>query len=999
MAALAACALPVAPAQAGLTGGRTLLVSRPSGDAFLPMPVTNNSYVYGPAVDTSGNLVTFASGADILSQEDDNRFQNIFLRNRSNDTTSVISRASGIGGAAANAPSYDPAISPDGTKIAFASDADNLVDGDANVQTDIFLRDLTTNTTTLVSRADGPSGAQSNDSSGDPSVTVTNTGHVLVAFESDATNLVAGDSNNQTDVFLRDVTDGTTLLLSRANGAAGTIGNGMSRFGYLSADGSAVAFESYASNLDPDDSNTSADAYVRHLGTGTTELVSRATGTAGAKTNGQGLQPRLDATAGHVVFASEGTNLGVTGGLMHVYRRTLSGTYTTEPVDLADTSTTTAGNARAGSGCYSMNSDASKIAFCSVASNLVASPTDDNGNFDVYERDMGSNATTLISRATGANGAIGAGDSNFPWMSADAGVVIFGGGADNLSSEDDDAVYNVYARAGTVTELISKPSSTGNGTRDAMPGGVSRGGRFVVFQSDSDGLVDNDDDSVTNIYLRDNDSGTTTLLSRTQDGTAANGNSKSPVISADGSKVAFETFASNLGGDSNGQVVVKDIASGAVTVASLPDDATSGSADAEAHDPAISGDGSRVSFVSTAHNLVPGWTTAGHVYVRDLGTHDTIGADAVDGTASTPSDDAYTGRIDTSGTKVVFDSGATNLVPGVNPGDIFVYLRDLTANSTTIVSRDANGNPVKATEGHYSSDGPTVLFYAYTPLDPNDSSSTPYYARNLTTGAVVFIPRASGADGTRATDTAITPTLAADSRIVVFWSRAKELAAEADGRTGHVYYRDLNTFTTDAADRADGASGAIANAGAEFYPVISPDGCCIAFASFGSNLVSGWNNSEYFQAYVRDINPPPPDTGGGGGGGNPPTVVQPVPVTATPDKIPPVLKLGGALKQKPLKTKTIVLTVTSNEAATAKLGVTINIPARSKVFRLVGVTRKLTANKRVTVKVKVTKKALKALKRALRKKSAKIFANAKVTARDAAGNAAKPKTRKIRLVR
>jgi hypothetical protein len=583
-------------------------------------------------------------------------------------------------------------------------------------------------------------------------------------------------------------------------------------------------------------------------------------------------------------------------------------------------------------------------------------------------------------------------------MNDAATVVVFGGGANNLSTEDDDDVYNVYARAGTTTELISRPTATATGTRDSMPGGVSRGGRFVVFSSDSNGLVSDDDDSVTNVYLRDNDTGITTLLSRTQGGTAANGNSTTPVISADGTRAAFETHASNLGGDSNGQVVVKDIASGAVTVASLPDNATSGAADAEAYHPAISGDGSRVSFVSNAHNLVSGWTTSTHIYVRDLGTNATFGADAVDGTASTPSDDGFDGRIDTSGTKVVFTSSATNLVPGVNPGDIFVYVRDLSTNSTTIVSRDASGNAVKATDGQYSSDGPTVLFYAYTPLDPSDSSSTPYYARNLTTGAVVFIPRATGADGARATASAITPTLAADSQIVSFWSTAKELTSGANGRTGHVYYRDLKTFTTDAVDRADGVDGEIGNAGAEFYPAVSPDGCCIAFASHASNLVSGWSNSEYFQAYVRNIQAPAPVPTPPGGdnpsGGNP----VPTPITpAAADTRKPKLKLGGATVQKALKAKAILVTATADEAATLRATGTLSLPTKAKLFRLGPVTKKAAAQKRVTFKLKLSKKTLKAIKRALAKHK-KVVVKVKVTAKDAAGNVGTA-TRKIRVKR
>jgi Tol biopolymer transport system component len=133
------------------------------------------------------------------------------------------------------------------------------------------------NDVSLISRAAGASGAKSNGQSFTPSLSRDGQ---FVAFDSKATNLVPEDSDAFSDVYVRDLRTGTTTLVSRASGASGAKGNFDSDNAAISADGRFVAFESDASNLSHDDSDKLVDVYVRDLQTRTNTLVSRGGGRA-----------------------------------------------------------------------------------------------------------------------------------------------------------------------------------------------------------------------------------------------------------------------------------------------------------------------------------------------------------------------------------------------------------------------------------------------------------------------------------------------------------------------------------------------------------------------------------------------------------------------------------------------------------------------------------------------------------------------------------------------
>ena len=213
-------------------------------------------------------------------------------------TTERVSVASN--GGQADSSSVNPAVSADGRFVAFESDASNLVGGDTNGLNDIFVHDRQTGTTERVSVATG--GTEANGVSYTPAISADGR---FVAFYSNATNLVGGDTNGTSDVFVHDRQTGTTERVSVATGGAEA--NGGSSTAAISADGRFVAFHSDATNLVSGDTNGARDIFVHDRQTGTTERVSVATG--GAQANSGSANPAISADGRFVAFYSVATNL------------------------------------------------------------------------------------------------------------------------------------------------------------------------------------------------------------------------------------------------------------------------------------------------------------------------------------------------------------------------------------------------------------------------------------------------------------------------------------------------------------------------------------------------------------------------------------------------------------------------------------------------------------------------------------------------------------------
>src|SRR6266446_2495738 len=294
------------------------------------------SLAFPPALSAEGRVVAFVSFATNLVAGDTNGATDVFVHDRQTGTTERVSVASD--GTESNAACLGSALSADGRFVAFQSDATDLVASDTNGTTDVFVQDRQTGMTERVSVASD--GTQANNASSYPALSADGR---FVAFQSDATNLVAGDTNGATDVFVQDRQTGTTERVSIASG--GTQGNGFSAGPALSADGRFVAFHDTATNLVAGDTNGATDVFVHDRQKGTTERVSVASD--GTQGNGPSSGAALSGDGGLVAFHGTATNLvagdanGAYDVFVHSRPVSTTTTSTTQPATTSTSSTTT----------------------------------------------------------------------------------------------------------------------------------------------------------------------------------------------------------------------------------------------------------------------------------------------------------------------------------------------------------------------------------------------------------------------------------------------------------------------------------------------------------------------------------------------------------------------------------------------------------------------------------------------------------------------------------
>ncbi|HWH10928.1 MAG TPA: hypothetical protein VG165_07355 [Solirubrobacteraceae bacterium] len=277
-----------------------------------------------PAISADGRYVAFASTASNLVAGDTNGVSDVFLADLE---TGAITRVSvAHGGVQANAASTGPAISADGTTVSFDSSATNLVGGDANGVADVFVRVPSTDTTERVSIS--TSGAEQNRSAtaGFDEVSSLSANGRLVVFDSTATNLVHGeDPTPRSNVFLRDRARHTTTLVSEGND--GYEGNNDSFAPFITPTGLYVGFESFARNL-ASGGGSQENVFVRDLTLRTTSVVDVAqNGAPPGKESGVVLErPTLSSTNGTIAtFVSSASNLTGSGsGLTQAFIRLLS---------------------------------------------------------------------------------------------------------------------------------------------------------------------------------------------------------------------------------------------------------------------------------------------------------------------------------------------------------------------------------------------------------------------------------------------------------------------------------------------------------------------------------------------------------------------------------------------------------------------------------------------------------------------------------------------------
>jgi Tol biopolymer transport system component len=349
-----------------------------------------NNMSLDPAISANGRYVAFASGASNLVPGDWNGYADVFVHDRQTGVTTLVSQ--GSGGAQGNADSRHPSISADGRYVAFESFAGDLVALDPNATYDIFVRDLQTGQTTLVS-ANYYTGASGNGPSFAPSISADGR---FVAFSSDAPNLVGGDTNGRRDIFVRDMESNETTRAS-LNSSGEQALNGASYNPSISSDGHSVAFFSYADNLVPSDTNALNDIFVRDLSVGTTTRVS--VDSAGNQATGPSQSPWISPDGRLVAFQSTAANLvaGDTNGKSDVFvadRQTGA---------VARVSVDSSGAQGNGDSFFpSISGDGQHVAFFSDATNLVVGDT--NGFRDAFVHDALSAAKPVYRFRNPKNG-------------------------------------------------------------------------------------------------------------------------------------------------------------------------------------------------------------------------------------------------------------------------------------------------------------------------------------------------------------------------------------------------------------------------------------------------------------------------------------------------------------------------------------------------------------------------------------------------------------------
>jgi hypothetical protein len=265
-----------------------------------------------PALSADGRVASFSSPANNLVPGDTNNTYDLFVHDRMSGVTERISVDPS--GAEADDASFESALSSDGRFVAFTSLATNLVPGDTNGHLDVFVRDRSNGTTERVSV--DSNGLEADRDCFTPTLS---SDARYVAFASDATNLVPGDNNQDWDVFVHDRATGTTERVSVDS--SGAEANGMSWYASISGDGMRVAFESSATNLVAGDTNQCTDVFVHDRSTGATERESVASD--GSEGDCDSIVASISGNGRDVVFSSCATNLVASdgNGLVDVFVR------------------------------------------------------------------------------------------------------------------------------------------------------------------------------------------------------------------------------------------------------------------------------------------------------------------------------------------------------------------------------------------------------------------------------------------------------------------------------------------------------------------------------------------------------------------------------------------------------------------------------------------------------------------------------------------------------
>lgn len=409
-------------------------------------------------------------------------------------------------------------------------------------------------------------------------------------------------------------------------------GNANSADPAISADGRYVAFTSEATNL-LKTSTFGRNVFIKEVETGITTLVSATA--AGSEGNGDSGQPAVSEDGALVAFTSEASDLvaadandvctnagGLAVNCTDVFiKDVVAGTVTMASVDVA-------GNQGDGiSQQPALSASGRFVAFTSFAASFA--PGDDNGTADVFLKDLESGVLTLVSG--GADGVPGNSESGHPAISADGRFVAFQSRADNLVAGDLNGSSDVFIKD-TQTGALALVSADAGGAPGNRASGlealaISADGRFVIFESEADNLVDGDANGKRDVFIKDTQTGAIAVVSTDAAGVPGEDDSYASVaLSADGAMAFFSSNANNLAAAdtvNKTDIFRKDTLTGIVDLLATDSAGTPG--DAASERLAVTPDGQMVAFSSAAANLVADDVNKKtDIFLKDLRTGETV---------------------------------------------------------------------------------------------------------------------------------------------------------------------------------------------------------------------------------------------------------------------------------------------------------------------------------------------------------------------------------------
>ena len=687
------------------------------------------------AISGNGAFIAVRSPADGIDGGNNNGLDDIFLYDTIGDNYTLVS--AGFDGSPANGRSAEPSIDGSGNRILFLSRADNLLATTTNGQDHVYIYTIDTGTAIrLNNRLD----TSQPDTCQSP---VLCRDGAFAAFTSADPLLVPDDVNGVADVFIVD-TAGVRIERVSVTGT-GAAADAASGSPAINRDGRFVAFTSSAENLVAAATDGFQQIYVRDRLTQATQLIS--CNNVGAPANANCFAPAMAPSGRYITFNSPADNLvtGVPSGMSQVYLVDLGeGFANRAPVaESAIVTQQTATPAVLALSAFDADGDPLQFSIEQLpasgqlfagdstdGADLITivpfqlSPGEDRvtylpandfkGNdtirfivadaFEVSETatvsvEVGDFERGIIQRISTAPDSQEATDDSAPDgtprrvdIDADGSRIAFTSLAGNLDAADANEVADVFVRDRSVTRnaLVSIDSDENQGdhfdrSEDAT---MSPDGRIVAFVTLASFAAD-DGNSFKDVYMRDRESGTTSLLSRAISRTAGNGNSRSPSVDTGAESVAFSSAASNLTGTASDweQIYLWRRSDDSITLIS-----SSGvdPADADCTNPMISSDGAAVVFATAATNLAAGplgesniyvyWTLTGDLDRVTLGRQGTV-----------PDGDSLTPAVSMSGRYVTYRSSATNLADGDTNGVSDIFVADLASGSVERVSLSADG--------------------------------------------------------------------------------------------------------------------------------------------------------------------------------------------------------------------------------------------------------------------------------------------------------------------